>query len=29
MINDRFIDEWIGLMYIENGVYNSDSDGLI
>lgn len=27
MINDRFVDEWIGSMYTENGVYNSDSDG--
>lgn len=27
MINDRLVDEWIGSMYTENGVYNSDSDG--
>ena len=29
MINDRLVDEWIGSMYTENGVYNSDSDGSI
>ena len=27
MINDRLVEEWIGSMYTENGVYNSDSDG--